>query len=102
MTMMSWFMWVLKSTEICLLIFQSLKSPELGVACWQSHELLECIIENNILLGTRIWTNEQVTTTSVTLDTSITSMKPHFVDPATRVHTNNTDAQWSVCKVRWR
>jgi len=31
-----------KTPEIHLLIFQALKSPELGLRCWKSREILEC------------------------------------------------------------
>ena len=66
---------------------------------------LEPIIRNNILPGTRIWSDQWGAYNNLNnlgfIHETVNHSR-HYVDPVTGVHTNNIEARWSACKASFK
>ena len=66
---------------------------------------LERVIRDNILPGTRIWSTQcegYSNLSNLGYVHETVNHSQHFVDPATKVHTNNIEARWAVCKATFK
>jgi len=66
---------------------------------------LERVIQDNILPGTRIWSDQWAgyrNLGNLGYIHETVNHSQHFVDPATGVHTNTIEARWSVCKAGFK
>jgi len=66
---------------------------------------LEPIIRNNILPGTRIWSDQWGAYNNLNnlgfIHQTVNHSR-HYVDPVTGVHTNNIEVRWSACKASFK
>ena len=66
---------------------------------------LEQIIRNNVLPGTQIWSDQWGAYNNLNhlgfIHQTVNHSR-HYVDPVTRVHTNNIEARWSACKASFK